>query len=854
MKQKLSISIAAAAVILFLVYTLVIIPKPTPLRFSGAMKALQLWTAQRAYPNENFDDRLFHAAFESEMQKRGTRLSKRQSSEPWRQIGPHNIGGRTISVAVNPLNPKTIYAGSASGGLWRSFTEGKGALAWEYMPTGFPVLSVGAIAIAPQDSNLMFIGTGEVYGYRTSIGGVAVRTTRGSYGIGILKTTDGGATWAKSLDWQYNEMTGIQAMKIHPQHIRYIWAATSEGVYRSNDTGRTWDLVNPILMGTDIVLHPSDTNIIIAAHGNLNSAGGGIYRSTDAGSTWSKMTAGLPASFGGKILLALYPPNPNIVYASIGAGASSGSWLCKTTDGGDTWNVVTTTDYAVYQGWFAHFVGVDPTDSSKVVCGGVDLWKSTDGGTTLIRKSDWAAWYFGETIPGEPEGPPYYSHADHHAIAYHPTDPSIIYFGNDGGVFCSTDSGETFEGRNGGYQTTQFYNGFSSSWTDSMLAIGGMQDNATAIYEGTVAWRRVIGGDGCMTAMSPTSNDTMYGSSQNLNLLRSTNKGFNWSGIGVPSGGSTSFVGPFALAPSSPKIMYAGREKIFRSTTGGGGWIAMNNNVVLDPGNPILNVTVAPSNADVVYVTTAPVSSRGKIFRTTNGGTDWTNITGLLPDRYMIDVAVHPSDENIAYVTLSGFGTSHLYKTSNGGTAWSNIGSQLPDVPTSAVVIDPELPNIVYVGNDLGVYVTSNDGTQWSSFSEGLYDATLIMDLSISRANRAIRAVTHGNGVFERSLINTPTVVAENRPAIPDGFGLQQNYPNPFNPMTVIGYRLPVQSHVVITLHDAAGREVRSLVNDAKDAGFHSVTFDATAFASGTYFYRMTAGNYSETKKMTVVK
>ncbi len=854
MNQKNSISIAAAAVILFFVYSMLIIPDPTPLRFSGAMKALQLWTAQRAYPNDNFDDRLFHAAFNTEMSKRGDRLAKRQASDMWRQIGPHNIGGRTISVAVNPMNPSTIYAGSASGGLWRSVTEGKGASAWEYVPTGFPVLSVGAIAIAPNDSNLMFIGTGEVYGYRSSIGGMTVRTTRGSYGIGILKTTDGGATWTKSLDWQYNELTGVQAMKIHPMHIRYVWAVTSEGVYRSNDTGRTWNLVNPILMGTDIVLHPSDTNIVFASHGNLNSADGGIYRSTDAGSTWFKMTAGLPASFGGKILLALYPPNPSIVYASIGAGASSGSWLCKTTDGGDTWTVVTTTDYAVYQGWFAHFVGVDPTDSSKIICGGVDLWKSTDGGTTLIKKSDWAAWYFGETIPGEPEGPPQYSHADHHAIAYHPSDPNIIYFGNDGGVFCTTDGGETFEGRNGGYQTTQFYNGFSSSWTDSLLAIGGMQDNATAIYEGTVAWRRVIGGDGCMTAMSPTSNDTLYGSSQNLNLLRSANKGFNWSGIGVPSGGSTGFVGPFALAPSSPKIVYAGREKIFRSTTGGGGWVAMNNNTVLDPGNPILNITIAPSNANVVYVTTAPVAARGKIFRTTNGGTDWTNITGLIPDRYMIDVAVHPENENIAYVTCSGFGTSHLYKTTNGGTAWANIGSNLPDVPASAVAIDPDLSNMVYVGNDLGVYVTSDNGTHWNSFSEGLYDATLIMDLSISRANRAIRAVTHGNGVFERSLIATPTTVAENRQAVPEGFGLQQNYPNPFNPMTVIGYRVPVQSHIVITVHDAAGREISSLVNDRMDAGYHSVTFDATALASGTYFYRMTAGNFSETKKMAVVK
>lgn len=854
MKRFRSAGISAAAVMAFLVTVFAVIPKPTPLRFSGAMKSLQWWTEQRAYPGNGIDDRLYHAAYDAEKQKRSVRLKKQSGTDQWKQIGPHNIGGRTLAVAVNPLNPKTIYAGSAGGGLWKSVTEGKGAAAWQYVSTGFPVLSVSSIAIAPNDTNLMIIGTGEVYGYKSSIGGVSIRTTRGIYGIGILRTSDGGSTWTQTLEWNKSDLNGVQSVKIHPQYTGYVWAATSEGDYRSIDTGKTWTRVNTVPMGTDIALHPTDTNIVFIAHGNLNSPLGGIYRSLDAGKTWVKLTNGLPVSFGGKIQLSLYPPAPNVIFASVGGGASSGTWLCRTTDAGDSWSIVSTTDYASYQGWYSHFVGVNPIDSGKIICGGVDLWKSYDGGVNLSIKSDWSAWDFAAVTPGGPEGPPNYSHADHHAFAYHPTDPNMIYFGNDGGVFCSTDGGETFEGRNGGYQTTQFYNGFSSSWIDSLLAIGGMQDNATAIYEGNLGWRRAIGGDGCMTALSPTSTDTLYGSSQNLSLVRSINKGYNWSGIGVPSGGLTNFVGPFALAPSAPKIMYAGREKIFRSTTGGGGWTALNNNIVLDPGNPIIAITVAPSNANVVYVATTPTATRGKMFRTTDGGTTWSNITGTLPDRYMIDIAVHPMNENIAYVTCSGFGSSHLWKTTNGGSSWLDVGAGLPDVPTSAVAIDPDLPNIIYAGNDLGVYVSFDEGSSWNGFSEGLFDAVLVMDLSISPVNRVIRAVTHGNGVFERAMINTPSVVEEKGSTVPNAFVLSQNYPNPFNPLTVIRFRIPVSSHVTLSIFDGAGKEVAVLVNENREAGEYAVTFDATSVSSGTYFYRLSAGNHTAARKMVVVK
>jgi photosystem II stability/assembly factor-like uncharacterized protein len=852
MKNRNATIAAALSSCAFVLFCLYIVPQPKPLKFSGAMQALQFWNAQRAYPDKQIDDRAYLAAFERQRFEWSQERQLTGIADPWRQIGPHNIGGRTLAVAVNPKNTRTIYAGSASGGLWRSFSQGKGARAWEQMRTGFPVLAVSSIAVMPNDSNVMLIGTGEVYNQFSSIGGVSIRTTRGSYGIGILRTDDGGVTWKKTLDWNQGELRGVQAVKFHPQYLNLVWAATTEGIYKSSDTGKSWVNVSDIPMGTDLIFNPSDSTLVVAAHGNLGSAGGGIYRSLDGGATWDQITAGLPLTFGGKIVFAQYRKAPNVIMASIGSGAVSGTWLCTSTDYGGTWRIVTTTDYSSYQGWYSHFVGIDPDDSSTVICGGIDLWKSTNGGTTLVKKSDWAAWYFGTPLPGEPEGPPYYSHADHHAIAYDPADPATIYFGNDGGVFCTTDRGETFEGRNGGYQSTQFYNGFSSSRLDSMLAIGGMQDNSTAIYEGGVAWRRVIGGDGCMTAMSPTSNDTMYGTYQNLSLLRSVNRGATFSSIPVPSSTITGFVGPYALSESRPKVMYAGRDKIFKSTNGGTSWTATNSNTTLN-GNPALALAIAPTNPDTVYVSTAPVSSPAAMFVTTNGGSTWSNVTGTLPDRYLMDIAVDPRNSAVAYVAASGFGSGHLFKTTNCGKTWSNAGVGLPDVPTSAVTISPFNSQHLYLGNDLGVYLSTDAGASWIPFNDGLIDATLIMDLSISRVNKAIRAVTHGNGVYERKLYDAAMAV-RNVHHVASDFRLEQNYPNPFNPTTVISYRLSAVSQTKLTIYDNTGREVVTLVNEQKSPGTFSVQWDASRFASGTYFARLQAGGRIQTIKMMLMR
>jgi len=267
----------------------------------------------------------------------------------------------------------------------------------------------------------------------------------------------------------------------------------------------------------------------------------------------------------------------------------------------------------------------------------------------------------------------------------------------------------------------------------------------------------------------------------------------------------------------------------------------------------VMMIAVSPNDANVVYATTTPLIPPAHVFMTTNGGSTWTNITGILPDRYLIDIAIHPTNNSIAYITASGFGTSHLFKTTNRGSLWIDIGTGLPDVPTSSVAIDPFQPNHVYVGNDLGVYLSTNDGNSWLQFSDGLPDAINAMDLSISPMNRSIRVATHGSGVFERKLYSTTTFVKRENIII-DNYVLEQNYPNPFNPVTVIKYQIPVTGLVTLKVYDSNGKEIATLVGEVKDAGTYSVQWNALQFSSGVYFATLRAGGFTATKKMVYLR
>ncbi len=846
-------------------------------RRSGALEALQQFTFARAYPNEDVPHAASFAAFEYARKNLSrARLNKSNMSDEWQAIGPHNRGGRTLALAFNPQNPNTIYAGSASGGLWRSFTAGRGALAWERVTTGFPVLAVSSISFAPNDSNTIYIGTGEAYNVQDARPGQVSRVTRGFYGIGILKSTDGGASWRPSLDWSYEQQRGVWAVKINPLNRNTIWAATTVGTYKSTDAGATWTLAHSVIMAMDLVIHPVDTNIVVVACGNFSSAGHGLYRTTDGGATWRPTTQGLPSTFAGKAMLAVSPSIPNTIYASIGNGFNPGvnnfSWLARSTDAGASWQVLSTQDYSQWQGWFAHDVAVNPSNPNEVFAVGINVWKSLNGGLSLAQRSASQS-FRGQVPPGGPEGSPQYVHVDLHDVLYHPTDHNVVYFACDGGVFRTRDGGETFESCNGGYQTAQFYNGFASSQSDSNLALGGLQDNSTVIYKGTAAWSvGNIGGDGGWAAIDPTNNDVLYGTAQFLSLNKSLNGGSSWLNISPPGNNRiTAFEAPFVVGFDNPNVIYAGRDLIYKSTSGGAPWTATNGEVPLD-GNPAVAMAISQQNSEVVYVATAPlVSSLPRVFRTRDGGGSWQFISAPLPNRVPADLAVDPNNDRNLYITFSGFGTSHVFKSNNGGDSWRDIGIGLPDLPANAVIVDPLYPNHVYVGTDLGVYASTDGGSTWRDFNEGIIDALLVFDLSISNSNRKLRAVTHGNGVYERNLLPGVISPVESPEAAVTDFTLEQNYPNPFsangrgtlgNPDTRIEFVLPAASRVTIKIFDMNGRKISELIDkNSLAAGRHRVTFSGKGLASGTYYYQIEAvpvGNSGETfvarKAMALVK
>ena len=275
----------------------------------------------------------------------------------------------------------------------------------------------------------------------------------------------------------------------------------------------------------------------------------------------------------------------------------------------------------------------------------------------------------------------------------------------DGGIFASSNGGQDWEGRNGGYQTQQFYANFSNSSTDSLFAIGGMQDNATAIYTGSDAWTRVLFADGMCTAIDQTNDQIVYGSFQRLRMLKSENRGVNFFPI-EPSGSETPiFNAPFVLAPSDQSTIYAGSQKIHISTNGGNSWTTPPNNVSGD--NSLLTIAVSPTNKNLLFASTtdALLSNPPSVVKSTNGGNSWTTISGL-PDRNAADIAFDPLNDQIVYIVFSGFNTNHAYKSIDRGLSWVVIDNGLPDVPTNTIVIDPINPSFIYVGNDLGVYLS----------------------------------------------------------------------------------------------------------------------------------------------------
>ena len=790
---------------------------------SEAGAAFLHWNRARTFP-----DGIFHTEKYTEAlaQMRLAAQLRGDRSPDWEALGPKNIGGRTLCLAINPQDTNVLWMGSASGGIWKSTSAGRGADAWQRVETGFPVLGVSAIALDPSNPDIVYAGTGEVYNVENSAPNVAIRVTRGTYGIGILKSTNGGASWTKSLDWGYGQLRGVQDIKINPLRPATVYAATSEGLLRSWDAGATWQNVHNKRMAVDIEIDPSDTSRIFVTHGSLDDQDvSGIYRSVNGGANFVKLAAGLPSTYSGKTLLTISPVQPDILYASIGeAFAQNG--LFKTINGGNSWVKVSTEDVSKYQGWYSHDVAVHPTDPNTIVWVGIDAWKSTNSGTSVAQKSYWYKWDFGYVPAGGSEGPPDYVHADIHRAYYVPTDPNKVYLVSDGGLFVSYDGGETYEGRNGGYQTQQFYANLGNSTTNPNFCIGGMQDNSTAIYSGDPSWTRVLGGDGECAGINPLNDQIMYGSSQYLNLYKSIDGGQSWYGIGNEISESAAFNGPFEISSSNPDIMYAGAQSLWRSNDAGESWFPVTD--IIADGDVILSIAIDPDNPDLVYCSTAPsTTDQARVFKVDASTETVTQITGL-PNRYCMDFAFYPAVPGVVFAVFAGFNTQHVWSTGDGGATWTAIDNGLPDVPTNSILIDPNTGNF-YVANDLGVWHSPDAGGNWFFYSEHAPQAMLAMHLS-QTPNFKLRVATYGLGVWQTDLVE-PSKTTE----LGLAFSIRGLYPNPAKDRSVLDFTLTKEEKIRIKVLDLNGKIVWESTSERLSAGKYSRPVSVADLPGGTY-------------------
>lgn len=739
----------------------------TETKIPGSFRALELFSYIRAYPHDDIPDGAYTKGFEEHKEKFLNNSSRRRSNvEP---MGPLNTTGRTLTIAINPQADSTLYAGSASGGLWRSRSLGLGR-SWEYVETGLPVLGVSTIEFAPGDSMTMYIGTGEVYNFSDTGTDGAYRSTRGSYGQGILKSIDGGKNWSKSLDWSYNQKHGVWMIKVSPLDPDIVYAATTEGIYKSVDAGQSWEQKVSHIMATDIDIDPRNDDNVVACFGNFSTPNKGIYTSTDGGENWSRAHTPDIIDYNGKILMARSHQEPNVLYASVGNGFSNdgATQLLQSIDNGASWLQVNNLDYSKWQGWFSHDVAVDPFDSDNLTTVGIEVYKSTNGGTSLIQKNDGGVSY-GTPAIEVPDGPPDFVHSDIHFVTYHPNIKDLVLIGTDGGLFLSFDNCETFRSANGGMQTTQFYNGFSVSHTDPDFALGGLQDNSTVVFRGDDTWQRTGAGDGSWTGINQLDNREVYASAQGLYVLRSRNNANSFSDYVAPrleNDDDPLFISPYVVSPSVPRILFAGGEYIYKSDDRGESWTTMNNGRKLDGGNRVFAMDISDIYPDFLCVATVPENTKGAVFFSNDGGISWSGNNTNLPDRVPNDVVRSNETPELAFVCYSGFGTDHLFITQDEGQSWDAYDDGLPDVPGNAIAIDEEM-GYIYYGTDIGVYFAAYKdlngqiilNPEWQLYGSALPLATLVMDLKISPSDQKLWIATHGNGAYRGDLISDPSSV-----------------------------------------------------------------------------------------------
>jgi photosystem II stability/assembly factor-like uncharacterized protein len=701
----------------------------------------------------------------------------------WEWLGPGNIGGRIRGIVIDPGHPQRMWAASAGGGVWH--TQDGGAT-WAAVDDFLGNLACACIAMSPADPRTIFAGTGEGFGNADAI-----------QGNGIFATTDG-VTWAvlpatKVPDFDYVNRIAVSASGV-------VLAATNSGVFRSDDAARaTWTRVlgGPV---ADVKFDPRDNGRAVAGSISDPGSDGAAWFTTDGGLTWTE--ASHDRAWQGRVELAYAAKDPGIVYASV--QMTSGA-IWRSADGGASYQprgtrtagAATAAEYLGEQGWYGNAIWAgDPADENLVIAGGINLWRSTDGGDTLAEISTWWA---------HPPSP----HADQHAIVAHPaydgTSNRTMFFGSDGGICAAPDIHAVgleasppylngWTGLDNSFGVTQFYAGAGNASSGKL--IGGAQDNGTLCFDprqGAEKWTTIFGGDGGWCAADPTDPRVFYGEYVFLAIHRNADGGtsqdeagdryidgqfwnqatqaWDWKPVPhripdampAPSGQPQKalFIAPFVLDPNEPQRILAAGLSLWRTNdaktantpTSGPSWHSIKNPIVASGntrGSEISAVAVAAGDSDTIWAGHA----NGTLFRTGNGTAGspaWQRISQdpFPPRRYCTRITIDPAQKKVVYVAFGGYARGNLWVTRDGGGTWNDLSATLPTAPVRAVTMHPRHAGFVYAGTEVGLFASEDSGGTWSPANQGPTNCSVD---DLFWMGETLVSVTHGRGMYRIDL------------------------------------------------------------------------------------------------------
>lgn len=659
--------------------------------------------------------------------------STNSTSGNWTSMGPSSTGGgyaglgRLNCVAFHPTDNNTIYVGAAAGGVWKTTDGGS---TWSPISDTIAALGISDIKVTMDGSNeVIYIATGD-------------RDHSDTYSVGVLKSTDGGSTWnTTGLDWTQNQYRLINRLLMDPNAPDTLYAATTNGFYQTTDGGTTWSLKSSNNY-IDIEFQPGNTSQIYGSNTN-----GQIYRSTNYGTSWSSVLS----SGGKRTELAVTADNSSVVYALV-ANSSSGLYgIYKSTDSGASFSQIFSggtknlLDWSCDgsgsggQGWYDLCIASDPNDENTVFVGGVNTWKSSNGGTSWGISNHWS-----QTCGGQATT----VHADKHFFAYQ-NSSSTLFECNDGGLYKTSNGGSSWSHLGSGLVVSQIYR-IGVAQTTNQDVVAGLQDNGTKALLSN-SWNDVIGGDGMDCLVDYTDENTQYGSLYYGNIKRTTNHWSSYTTISNSISENGAWVTPYCLDKNDHQTIYAGYYNVWKSTNKGNSWTKIST-----WGSSTLKSIATGYDSDYIYAATY-----NTMYMTSDGGTTWTNITSGLPvsSSSITFITVKDDDPNTVWVSLSGFNSNNVYESTDGGSTWTNISTGLPQLPTNCVIQDTSASDVIlYAGTDVGVYVKDGSNS-WAAFYDSLPNVVVNeLEIYYDAANEAdsrIRAGTFGRGLWESELYST---------------------------------------------------------------------------------------------------